>query len=218
MKTRVEAGYRSVPIGTPPMKHLYVRFQWIALYSRRGPAWVLKHTQDRPFLKEASNAWLNPARNIRRKKLNVAYRRIARLRLRQLSAQLRRPRPRSATSAAGLRRRSTSRLRRGSADGSAGATKKALRSCRLRARSEPLQRLAAARARRVELVCGNWCSALHVRTWRENVDRVDTTAIPAPLFRSVRRHPALGKPHRPRSQLIAPPGNLPRLPGCTFLW
>ena len=25
------------------MKHLYVRFQWIALYSRRGPAWVLQH-------------------------------------------------------------------------------------------------------------------------------------------------------------------------------
>ncbi len=27
-----------------PNKHLYVRFQWLALYSRRGPAWVLKHT------------------------------------------------------------------------------------------------------------------------------------------------------------------------------
>ena len=25
------------------MKHLYARFQWIALYSRRGPAWMLQH-------------------------------------------------------------------------------------------------------------------------------------------------------------------------------
>src|SRR5208283_3119213 len=28
-----------------PMKHIYVRFQWFALYSRRGPAWALKHTR-----------------------------------------------------------------------------------------------------------------------------------------------------------------------------
>ena len=28
------------------MKHLYARFQWIALFSRRGPAWAPKHMLD----------------------------------------------------------------------------------------------------------------------------------------------------------------------------